>query len=75
MCGICGRYNFADHRPVDPVSLRAMARSIEHRGPDDEGFFVDGSLGLGFRRLSIIDLEGGWQPLHAAPWRCQTTAR
>src|SRR4051812_29323874 len=63
MCGICGRYNFGDHRPADPVSLRTMARSIEHRGPDDEGFFIDGSLGLGFRRLSIIDLEGGHQPM------------
>lgn len=63
MCGICGRYNFADQRPVDPVALRSMARAIEHRGPDDEGFFVDGSLGLGFRRLSIIDLEGGHQPM------------
>jgi len=63
MCGICGKYNFADRRPVDPAVLRAMARAIEHRGPDDDGFFVDGSLGLGFRRLSIIDLEGGHQPM------------
>jgi asparagine synthase (glutamine-hydrolysing) len=63
MCGICGRYNFADRRPVDPEALRTMARAIEHRGPDDEGFYVDGPLGLGFRRLSIIDLEGGHQPM------------
>jgi len=63
MCGICGIYNFADHRPVESVTLRTMARSIEHRGPDDEGFFFDNSLGLGFRRLSIIDLEGGHQPM------------
>src|SRR3954463_12801543 len=63
MCGICGIYNFGDHRPVEPVTLRTMARSIEHRGPDDEGFFFDDSLGLGFRRLSIIDLGGGHQPM------------
>jgi asparagine synthase (glutamine-hydrolysing) len=40
-----------------------MTRSITHRGPDDEGYFIDGSLGLGFRRLSIIDLSGGHQPM------------
>ena len=40
-----------------------MADSIAHRGPDDEGIFLDGSLGLGFRRLSIIDLAGGHQPM------------
>ena len=40
-----------------------MAGSIVHRGPDDEGYFFDGPLGFGFRRLSIIDLEGGHQPM------------
>ena len=63
MCGICGQYNFADGRPVEPGTLRAMARAIQHRGPDDEGFFVAGPVGLGFRRLSIIDIEGGHQPM------------
>ncbi|OAI58048.1 asparagine synthetase B, partial [Verrucomicrobiaceae bacterium SCGC AG-212-N21] len=43
-----------------------MARSIAHRGPDDEGYFFDGTLGLGFRRLSIIDLGGGHQPMSDA---------
>jgi asparagine synthase (glutamine-hydrolysing) len=66
MCGICGQYNFADDRPVAPTVIRAMARSIAHRGPDDEGYFVAGSLGLGFRRLSIIDLHGGHQPMSDA---------
>ena len=40
-----------------------MARSIAHRGPDDDGYFFEGSIGLGFRRLSIIDLAGGHQPM------------
>lgn len=43
-----------------------MARSIVHRGPDDEGYYVNGAIGLGFRRLSIIDLEGGHQPMSDA---------
>jgi len=59
MCGICGQYNFGSQRPVEPEAIRRMATSIVHRGPDDEGFYFDGSLGLGFRRLSIIDLGGG----------------
>ncbi len=63
MCGICGQYNFADNRPVEADAIRRMTRSISHRGPDDEGFFFDGNLGLGFRRLSIIDLAGGHQPM------------
>ncbi len=63
MCGICGQYNFRDPKPVEPATIKAMARSIEHRGPDDEGYHFSGPLGLGFRRLSIIDLEGGHQPM------------
>lgn len=63
MCGICGQYNFGDGRPVSMATVRAMARSISHRGPDDEGFHQSGALGLGFRRLSIIDLAGGHQPM------------
>jgi asparagine synthase (glutamine-hydrolysing) len=63
MCGISGQYNFINGRPVKPEKIRQMADSIVHRGPDDEGFYFDGSLGLGFRRLSIIDLAGGHQPM------------
>lgn len=63
MCGICGQYNFENQEPVRRADLEAMARSIAHRGPDDEGYFLDGPLGLGFRRLSIIDLSGGHQPM------------
>ena len=63
MCGICGQFNFARNAPVDPGIIRRMADSIAHRGPDDEGYFVSGPIGLGFRRLSIIDLAGGHQPM------------
>ena len=63
MCGICGKLNFNRQEPIDPALLRAMAHSIAHRGPDDEGFYLDGPVGLGFRRLSIIDLAAGHQPL------------
>src|SRR5437870_7089311 len=63
MCGICGQFNFASNAPVNPEIIRRMADSIVHRGPDDEGYFVSGPIGLGFRRLSIIDLAGGHQPM------------
>src|SRR2546430_1127892 len=66
MCGICGQFNFASTAPVDPEIIRRMADSIAHRGPDDEGYFVSGPLGFGFRRLSIIDLAGGHQPMSDA---------
>ena len=63
MCGICGQFNFGNHAPVRRADIEAMTRSIVHRGPDDEGYFLDGPLGFGFRRLSIIDLAGGHQPM------------
>jgi asparagine synthase (glutamine-hydrolysing) len=63
MCGICGQFNFRNQAPVRRTDIEAMTRSIAHRGPDDEGYFVAGPLGLGFRRLSIIDLSGGHQPM------------
>src|SRR6266853_1439945 len=66
MCGICGQYNFIRNEPVVPDTIRRMTESIRHRGPDDEGYFISGSLGLGFRRLSIIDLAGGHQPMSDA---------
>lgn len=66
MCGIAGQFNFAKDEPVYPETIARMARSITHRGPDDEGFFISGAVGLGFRRLSIIDLSGGHQPMSDA---------
>jgi asparagine synthase (glutamine-hydrolysing) len=67
MCGIAGQFNFATGLPVNRDQLAGMTRSIMHRGPDDEGYFVSGPLGLGFRRLAIIDLSaGGHQPMSDA---------
>lgn len=63
MCGICGQFNFGTGAPVARRDIERMAAAIAHRGPDDEGFYIAGSLGLGFRRLSIIDLAGGHQPM------------
>jgi asparagine synthase (glutamine-hydrolysing) len=63
VCGICGKLAFDRESRVSPELLKAMADSIQHRGPDDEGFYFSGQVGLGFRRLSIIDLGGGHQPL------------
>ena len=63
MCGICGKLMLDRDAVVSPALVKAMADTIVHRGPDDEGYYVAGSVGLGFRRLSIIDLQSGHQPL------------
>jgi asparagine synthase (glutamine-hydrolysing) len=62
MCGIAGILNF-DEQPVFTSDLRAMCGAIAHRGPDDDGFYVGRGVGLGMRRLSIIDLSTGTQPV------------
>ncbi len=62
MCGICGIFN-TDGRPIDKNILHSMTDSLRHRGPDDEGYYIGDGIGLGFRRLSIIDLQTGHQPL------------
>ncbi len=63
MCGICGIFNFETGAPADRETLKRATDAMLHRGPDDEGFYLDRELGLGNRRLSIIDLPGGHQPL------------
>jgi asparagine synthase (glutamine-hydrolysing) len=63
MCGICGIFIFDKTQRVDREVLSDMNRQIAHRGPDDDGFFVDGNVGLAMRRLSIIDIRTGHQPL------------
>lgn len=63
MCGICGIYYFDKERRVDEGLLKVMNNLMVHRGPDDEGYHINGNIGLGHRRLSIIDLAGGHQPM------------
>ena len=67
MCGVTGIFHYASpERPVDRDELTRMTRALAHRGPDEEGFFVDRGLGLGHRRLSIVDLSPtGRQPMMA----------
>ena len=63
MCGICGIVHADSDRQLDNSELIAMRDMMTHRGPDDAGVYIDGQAGLGHRRLSIVDLEGGHQPL------------
>src|SRR6185436_12175929 len=63
MCGIAGIFDF-NGRPVSPAELSSMCDAIVHRGPDDQGLYLDRSVGIGMRRLSIIDLSTGKQPVH-----------
>jgi asparagine synthase (glutamine-hydrolysing) len=63
MCGIAGILEFGRDTRVNASALREMCRVISHRGPDDKGFYTDGSLGIGMRRLSIVDLATGHQPI------------
>jgi asparagine synthase (glutamine-hydrolysing) len=63
MCGIAGRFNFDASRAVSRDALVAMTDAVAHRGPDAGGYYLDGAIGLGHRRLSIIDLATGDQPI------------
>ena len=63
MCGICGALAFDPANRIDPHLVKRMADTIRHRGPDDEGLHVGGQVVLGHRRLSIIDLSRGHQPI------------
>ncbi len=66
MCGIAGFINFSGHNRAEALSrLKRMAGILRHRGPDEEGFYVDDCAALGHRRLSIIDLSSGQQPMAA----------
>lgn len=66
MCGICGTYDFARARPADRALLERMNAALVHRGPDGGGCHLDGPVGLAARRLAIIDIEHGDQPMLAA---------
>jgi asparagine synthase (glutamine-hydrolysing) len=63
MCGICGIFEFDQERIVSRAEVDAMNDSLRHRGPDDDGVFTGRGIGLGHRRLSIIDVAGGHQPI------------
>jgi len=63
MCGIAGIFRYRSLAPVSDQVLRVMAEAMVHRGPDDSGYFRSGPVGLAHRRLSIIDLAGGRQPI------------
>ena len=63
MCGICGIFLFDSDAAADRSLLEEMNGTMTHRGPDDEGYYVSGPVGLAMRRLSIIDLDGGYQPI------------
>lgn len=66
MCGIAGILHQDPARPVDPAVLRSMTQILSHRGPDGEGYYVSRNVGLGHRRLAIIDLASGLQPMYSA---------
>ena len=59
MCGLAGIFHQADRRPVDAALLRRMTTALAHRGPDGDGFHIEPGVGLGHRRLAIIDPTGG----------------
>nr|WP_298930070.1 XrtA/PEP-CTERM system amidotransferase [uncultured Erythrobacter sp.] len=69
MCGIAGIFHAETPKPVDPVRVERMCDAMVHRGPDGAGVWTDRGVGLGHRRLSIIDLEGSPQPMHSADGR------
>ena len=65
MCGICGIIRFKGKTVVDPSIIEKMSAVMAHRGPDDSGIYVGDQIGLGHRRLSIIDITGGHQPMQS----------
>ena len=65
MCGITGIINF-NTKAIDSRPIFSMTESMVHRGPDDKGFFIDDNVAFGFRRLSIIDIVHGHQPMEDA---------
>ncbi|HCY01760.1 MAG TPA: asparagine synthetase B, partial [Erythrobacter sp.] len=69
MCGIAGIFHYETVKPVDPRRVERMADALAHRGPDGSGVWTAPGVGLGHRRLSVIDLEGSPQPMHSADGR------
>lgn len=73
MCGIAGIFHHGTPKPVDPTRIERMCDALEHRGPDGSGVWTAPGVGLGHRRLSIIDLEGSPQPMPSADGRAMLT--
>ena len=71
MCGIAGIASFDNAQLVNEARLRAMCETLVHRGPDDEGYHISDGVGLGMRRLAVIDLAGAHSP---APRRASAVA-
>ncbi len=69
MCGIAGIFHAETPKPIDPARVERMTDALAHRGPDGSGVWTDHGVGLGHRRLSIIDLAGSPQPMHSADGR------
>jgi len=69
MCGIAGIFHAETPKPVDPARIARMTDALAHRGPDGSGVWTDQGVGLGHRRLSIIDIAGSPQPMHSADGR------
>lgn len=69
MCGIAGIFHAETPKPVDPARVARMCDALAHRGPDGAGVWTDHGVGLGHRRLSIIDVAGSPQPMHASDGR------
>ena len=64
MCGICGFLHTDNNKKAEPEILKKMTDAIIHRGPDSEGFYAQDNVAIGMRRLKIIDLESGNQPIY-----------
>lgn len=69
MCGIAGIFHAETPKPVEPIRVERMCDALAHRGPDGSGVWTDHGVGLGHRRLSIIDVAGSPQPMHSADGR------
>src|ERR1700722_10141624 len=63
MCGIAGIYDVRNKYPITEETLKGMAEAIHYRGPDDASYYHDANIGFGFKRLSIIDISNGSQPM------------
>ena len=70
MCGIVGKVHADIQNPIEEHTVRSMCDAIIHRGPDEDGFFFEGGAALGMRRLQVIDLAGGHQPIENEDGSC-----